>query len=187
VAASSPTRPSCQSRVLTPTTVLIAPNARCGGLAIADALAMGSQVQQLDLGIDLALDRGPHREPSPGDNRQLTTWAARGQRARRGPSGRDRAGGGVRFAFYGRVSTLEYQDADSSFGWQRESASDVTTGRGRIVTEFFDVGYSRTVPWTKRPQAACPRDLNHLPQPADLQLHQYATVDGIRKCYRLLC
>jgi hypothetical protein len=60
----------------------------------------------------------------------------------------------VRFAFYGRVSTVEYQDADSSLGWHRDSAGEVITGRGRIVAEFFDIGYSRTVPWTRRPQAA---------------------------------
>jgi site-specific DNA recombinase len=60
----------------------------------------------------------------------------------------------VRFAFYGRVSTAEYQDADSSRGWQRDSALEVIAGRGRIVAEFFDVGFSRTVPWTKRREAA---------------------------------
>jgi site-specific DNA recombinase len=61
---------------------------------------------------------------------------------------------GVRFAFYGRVSTVEYQDAESSLGWQRDSAGEVIAGRGRIVAEFFDVGCSRTVPWTRRPEAA---------------------------------
>jgi hypothetical protein len=60
----------------------------------------------------------------------------------------------VRFAFYGRVSTLEYQDPESSLGWQRDSALDMIADRGRIVAEFFDVGYSRTVPWARRRQAA---------------------------------
>jgi DNA invertase Pin-like site-specific DNA recombinase len=60
----------------------------------------------------------------------------------------------VRFALYGRVSTVEYQDAESSLGWQRDSATDVIAGRGRIVAEFFDVGYSRTVPCARRRQAA---------------------------------
>jgi site-specific DNA recombinase len=115
---------------------------------------MGSHLQELDLGLNLTLDSGPHPEPSPRGNRQLTTLAARGRRSRRGPSGRDRAGGGVRFAFYGRVSTVEYQDAGTSLGWQRDSAGEVIAGHGRIVAELFDVGYSRTVPWTKRPQAA---------------------------------
>jgi len=60
----------------------------------------------------------------------------------------------VRFAFYGRVSTVEYQDAGSSLGWQRDSASEVIAGRGRIVAEFFDVGCSRRVPWARRSEAA---------------------------------
>jgi len=116
---------------------------------------MGNHVEQLDLGIDLAPDRGPRPgTASAVDNRRLTTWIAGGQRARLRPDGRDRAEGGVRFAFYGRVSTAEYQDADSSRGWQRDSAHEVIAGRGRIVVEYFDVGYSRTVPWTKRPEAA---------------------------------
>ncbi len=55
---------------------------------------------------------------------------------------------------YGRVSTVEYQHCESSLGWQRDSATDVFVDRGRIVAEFFDVGYSRTVPWARRPQAA---------------------------------
>lgn len=115
---------------------------------------MGSHVQQLHLGINLAPDRGPRPETAAVDNRKLTTWAAAGQRPQRLPSGRDPVVAGVRFAFYGRVSTAEYQDADSSRGWQRDSAHEVIAGRGRIVTEYFDVGYSRTVPWTKRPEAA---------------------------------
>ena len=89
---------------------------------------MGSHVQQLDLGIDLALDRGPRTAPSRGDDRQLRTWAAGDQQAQYRPSGRDRAEAEVRFAFYGRVSTVEYQDADSSLGWQRDSAGEVITG-----------------------------------------------------------
>jgi len=60
----------------------------------------------------------------------------------------------VRFALYERVSTLEYQDAGSSLGWQRDSAIDVIADRGRIVVEFFDVGYSLRVPWARRRQAA---------------------------------
>jgi site-specific DNA recombinase len=136
------------------TTVLIAPKARWGDLVLVDARVMGSHVQQLDLGIDLTLNAGPHPETSAVNNRKLTTWAAQGKRARRRPSGRDRAVGGVRFAFYGRVSTVEYQDAASSLRWQRDSAGEVIVGSGRIVVEFFDVGYSRTVPWAKRPQAA---------------------------------
>jgi site-specific DNA recombinase len=70
--------------------------------------------------------------------------------------GRDRAldSGAVRFAFYGRISTSEYQDPVSSRAWQIESAQRLIAGRGRIVAEFFDPGASRSLPWRRRPQAA---------------------------------
>lgn len=61
---------------------------------------------------------------------------------------------GLRFAFYGRMSTVEYQDRASSFGWQREAAEQLVAGRGVIVAEFFDAGCSRRLSWTERPQAA---------------------------------
>jgi DNA invertase Pin-like site-specific DNA recombinase len=60
----------------------------------------------------------------------------------------------LRFAFYGRTSTADFQDRWSSCGWQREVAETVVAGRGVIVAEFFDVGCSRRLPWTERPQAA---------------------------------
>jgi site-specific DNA recombinase len=60
----------------------------------------------------------------------------------------------LRFAFYGRISTLEYQDPVSSRAWQVQAAGRVIAGRGRIVAEFFDVGTSRSLPWARRPQAA---------------------------------
>jgi hypothetical protein len=62
--------------------------------------------------------------------------------------------GGLRFAFYGRVSTKEFQDRTSSCYWQREVANDLVAGRGSIVSEFFDVGLSRRHGWESRPQAA---------------------------------
>jgi len=62
--------------------------------------------------------------------------------------------GTLRFAFYGRISTDEYQDAASSRAWQLDSARRVVAGRGRVVGQYFDVGYSRRLPWTARPQAA---------------------------------
>ncbi len=61
---------------------------------------------------------------------------------------------GLRFAFYGRISTTGFQDQESSRRWQLESAGRVVDGAGVIVAEFFDVGYSRSLPWTERPQAA---------------------------------
>lgn len=60
----------------------------------------------------------------------------------------------MRFAFYGRISTVEYQDPVSSRAWQLEAADRVVTGRGRIVAEFFDAGTSRSLPWARRPQAS---------------------------------
>ncbi|GAA2903129.1 putative recombinase [Actinoplanes cyaneus] len=75
-------------------------------------------------------------------------------------SGRERGrvwrlgSGGLRFAFYGRISTEGYQDPVSSRAWQPEAANRVIAGRGRVVVEFFDTGTSRSLPWRKRPQAA---------------------------------
>lgn len=70
---------------------------------------------------------------------------------------------GVKFAFYGRVSTTEYQDQDSSLGWQRDSALDLIGSSGQIVVEYFDVGCSRRLAWSDRPQAR--RLLEALTQP----------------------
>jgi site-specific DNA recombinase len=73
-------------------------------------------------------------------------------------SGRRRAGGRVRsrlrFAFYGRVSTEDWQDPVTSRARQREQAEALVRGHGVIVAEFFDAGESRTVAWGRRSQAA---------------------------------
>lgn len=61
---------------------------------------------------------------------------------------------GVRFAFYGRTSTAEFQDPVTSRAWQREMAATLVAGHGTITTEFFDVGVPRRVAWDRRPQAA---------------------------------
>ncbi|GIE97433.1 recombinase family protein [Paractinoplanes rishiriensis] len=42
----------------------------------------------------------------------------------------------------------------SSRAWQLETAQRLVAGWGRIVVEFFDSGASRSLPWSKRPQAA---------------------------------
>jgi hypothetical protein len=60
----------------------------------------------------------------------------------------------LRFAFYGRTSTVGYQDGVLSRRWQVESARDLIAGRGVIVAEYFDVGCSRRLAWLHRPQAA---------------------------------
>src|SRR5262245_55564753 len=62
--------------------------------------------------------------------------------------------GGLRFAFYGRISTARFQDEWWSRVWQRDCAADLVAGRGRIVVDFFDVGCSRRRPWPCRPRAA---------------------------------
>jgi len=61
---------------------------------------------------------------------------------------------GVRFALYGRMSTLGYQDRATSLRWQREVAEETIAGRGVIVTEYFDEGCSRRLSWWQRPAAA---------------------------------
>jgi hypothetical protein len=71
----------------------------------------------------------------------LVAWAeASGQRRTSG-----RAGGGLRFAFYGRVSTEDWQDPVTSRARQREQAEALVRGHGHIVAEFFDEGESRSV------------------------------------------
>jgi site-specific DNA recombinase len=62
--------------------------------------------------------------------------------------------GVLRFAFYGRVSTEDWQDPESSRSRQREQGGALVRGHGQIVAEFFDAGESRTVAWARRPQAA---------------------------------
>jgi site-specific DNA recombinase len=80
----------------------------------------------------------------------LVLWAERAGRRRAGGL----AGGGLRFAFYGRVSTEDWQDPESSRVRQREQAESLVRGHGTIAAEFFDVGESRSVAWGRRPQAA---------------------------------
>ena len=60
----------------------------------------------------------------------------------------------MRFVFYGRVSTEDWQDPVTSRARQREQATALVRGRGVIVAEFFDAGQSRTVAWGRRPEAA---------------------------------
>ena len=71
-------------------------------------------------------------------------------------SGRVRAPGpeSLRFVFYGRVSTEDWQDPVTSRARQLQQAVMLVAGRGTIVAEFFDCGESRTLAWACRPQAA---------------------------------
>ncbi len=79
----------------------------------------------------------------------LAAWAESLSR-REGTCGR----GCLRFAFYGRVSTEDWQDPVTSRARQLQQAVMLTAGHGVIVAEFFDAGESRTLPWARRPQAA---------------------------------
>jgi len=80
----------------------------------------------------------------------LAAWAEASGRRR--ASGHTR--GDLRFAFYGRVSTEDWQDPVMSRARQREQAEALVRGRGQVVAEFFDEGESRSVAWSRRPQAA---------------------------------
>jgi DNA invertase Pin-like site-specific DNA recombinase len=102
---------------------------------------------------------------APGEADDLfAAWLDRStahSRARgRHPQGADSS---LRFAFYGRISTDGYQDPASSRLWQYDTAVALTTRHGRIVAEYFDVGYSRNLPWHQRPQGA--ELLRHASQP----------------------
>jgi site-specific DNA recombinase len=60
----------------------------------------------------------------------------------------------IKFAFYGRVSTEDQQDPQSSRSWQLTRSRALIGARdGVIVTEFFDVDKSRSIPWQRRPEA----------------------------------
>ncbi len=61
----------------------------------------------------------------------------------------------MRFAFYGRVSTEDQQDPQSSRNWQLARARQlIEPAGGEIVAQFFDIGLSRSLPWSRRPEAA---------------------------------
>ena len=80
----------------------------------------------------------------------LASWAESLGRRQDGMRGR----GCLRFAFYGRVSTEDWQDPVTSRARQLQQAVMLVTGQGVILAEFFDVGESRTLAWARRPQAA---------------------------------
>lgn len=85
----------------------------------------------------------------------LQSWAS--AQVRRGVAARRQAASpsaGLRFAFYGRTSTVEFQDPVTSRAWQREMADSVISDRGRVTCEFFDVGCPRRIAWPRRPRAA---------------------------------
>ena len=84
----------------------------------------------------------------------LTHWVGQSRQVKRSRRRRPDQSGTLRFAFYGRVSTADFQERDSSQRWQRDVAEDLVDGHGRIVAEFFDADRSRRLPWRDRPNAA---------------------------------
>ena len=86
----------------------------------------------------------------PPDGDVLARWADGLGRRQRAEPGR----GLLRIAFYGRVSTEDWQDPESSRARQLQQAVMLTAGRGVIAAEFFDAEQSRVLSWARRPQAA---------------------------------
>jgi site-specific DNA recombinase len=84
----------------------------------------------------------------------LLGWAERSARRRACIVAEETVPGRLRFVFYGRVSTEDWQDPAMSRVRQREQAGAVVRGHGQIVAEFFDVGLTRKLAWARRPQSA---------------------------------
>jgi len=80
------------------------------------------------------------------DGDALAAWAEGLASRREGVRGR----GCLRFAFYGRVSTEDWQDPVMSRARQLQQAVMLTAGRGVIVADFFDKGQSRSPPYGYR-------------------------------------
>lgn len=52
------------------------------------------------------------------------------------------------------VSTEDYQDPVTLRQWQWANATELITGKGTVVAEYFDVGFTRRLAWSRRPRAA---------------------------------
>lgn len=76
-----------------------------------------------------------------GEADVLAAWAEGLGRRRGRACGR----GCLRFAFYGRVSTEDWQDPVTSQARQLQRAAMLTAGHGVIVAEFFDAGVDCTL------------------------------------------
>jgi site-specific DNA recombinase len=60
----------------------------------------------------------------------------------------------VRLTAYARTSTDDQQNPGESLRWQLSRASALIVGRAEIVSVAHDTDVSRSVPWSRRPQAA---------------------------------
>jgi len=80
------------------------------------------------------------------DGDALAAWAESLASRRRGEMRGRRC---LRFAFYGRVATEDWQDPVTSRARQLQQAMMLVAGRAVIVAEFFDAGESRALPWAR--------------------------------------
>ncbi|MER7544782.1 recombinase family protein [Spirillospora sp. NPDC127506] len=112
-------------------------------------------------------ERSTNPQPQPGrDNDTRTSPPPEASAAAAPP--------GLRFAFYGRVSTEDNQDPEASRAWQlRRARSLIEAKGGVIVAEYFDVDKSRSIPWMRRPRAVALLD-----EVKDLQRNFDAVVIG---------
>jgi hypothetical protein len=108
----------------------------------------GAGIDASDRSVLVAID------VRPVDPDLLTSWVSWEPPSTRSRRRKPDPVGGLRFAFYGRVSTAEFQEPASSRQWQRDVAEDLIDGHGRVVVEFFDIDSSRRLSWRHRPQAA---------------------------------
>jgi site-specific DNA recombinase len=88
--------------------------------------------------------------PRPEPGGLLADWAQRSGRAPEKPG----IGGGLRFAFYGRVSTEDWQDPVTSLARQRAQAEALVRGHGQVVAEFFGRSLSRSAGPTRTTEHA---------------------------------
>lgn len=61
---------------------------------------------------------------------------------------------GRAFAFVGRVSTEDNQEPEASRARQIAQARRILPPGAEIVEEYFDIGFSRSLPWPRRPETA---------------------------------
>ena len=81
------------------------------------------------------LAREDGRWPGSGRRRAGGVGGAHGRR-----QAAEHGSGEVRFVFYGRVATEDYQDPVTSRARQPDQAGTLVAGHGHIVAEFFDIG-----------------------------------------------
>jgi hypothetical protein len=104
---------------------------------VTTAIQVGQQREATPAGVAARQLGGASGAGRDGD--ALAAWAE----SLSGQGGK-RARGRLRFAFYGRVSTEDWQDPVTSRARQLQQAVMLVAGHGVIVAQFFDCGESRT-------------------------------------------